>query len=384
MRVRRRTAAIAATLSFAAAYSNVQAVEKPEELTVQKLPPWHPHEIFIVDISMPSMTDARVYLFDADAKKLLGQIDAGFAPGFAVSPDHKTSFVSTTYFARGSHGARTDVVELTDNATLDHTGEIVIPPKHGQHVPSPWNTAFSTDGKRLYVSNITPAASVTVIDVATRKVLSEIDTAACVLAWPSGNNRFTSLCESGKALTVTLDSNGNEVKRTQSEAFIDVEHDPAFINASPYQGGYLFTTFHGMVRSADFRGDKPVFGTPWSLVTDAERAEGWRPGGMQQTAVQAGLQRFYVAMHQGVDGSHKDPASEIWVFDLKTKKRIARWDLAQQKIDPLVSIQVSQDSQPVFYGLTATSDLVTLDARTGKLAHVEKQVGNTSTLLVNP
>ena len=73
MRIRRRTASIAATLSFAAAcIGSTHAIEKPEELTVQKLPAWHPHEVFVVDISMPSMTDARIYLYDADAKKLLG------------------------------------------------------------------------------------------------------------------------------------------------------------------------------------------------------------------------------------------------------------------------------------------------------------------------
>ncbi|WP_175908790.1 MULTISPECIES: amine dehydrogenase large subunit [Burkholderia] len=385
MRTRRRTAAFAATLAFAAAWAgSAYATEKPEELVVQKMPPWHPHEVYVVDIAMPTMTDGRIFVYDADAKKLLGQIDGGFAPGFAISPDRKTSFVATTYFSRGSHGTRTDVVEITDNTTLDHAGEIVIPAKHGQHVPSPYNTAFSADGKLLYIANITPAASVTVIDAVSRKVLSEIDTAACVLAYPSGNNRFTALCESGKALTVTLDANGKEVKRTMSDAFIDVENDPAFINASRYHGGYLFTTYHGNVRSADFSGDKPTFGKSWSLLSDAERAEGWRPGGMQQTAVQVGQNRYYVLMHKGGDGTHKDPGTQVWVYDLKSKQRVARWDLAQLNVDPLVSIQVSEDEKPLFYGLTGTSDLVVMDAQTGKPRHVEKQIGSTSTLLVNP
>ncbi|RQQ04950.1 amine dehydrogenase [Burkholderia stagnalis] len=385
MKTRRRTAVIAAALSCAAAWSGAaHAIEKPEELVVKKMPPWHPHEVFIVDMSMPSMTDGRIHVYDADAKKLLGQIDGGFGPGLAISPDHRTSYVATTYFSRGSHGTRTDVVELTDNTTLAHTGEIAIPPKHAQHVPSPYNTAFSADGRRLYVANITPAASMTVIDVATRKVLPEIDMAACVLAYPSANDRFTSLCESGKALTVMLDAKGREAKRTMSDAFIDVDRDPAFVNASPYQGGYLFTTFGGSVRSADFRGDNAVFGAPWSLLTDAERAEGWRPGGMQQTAVNAKLHRYYVAMHKGGEGSHKEPGTQVWVVDLQTKQRVARWDLAQQKIDPLLSIQVSADDKPLFYGLTPTSDLVVMDALTGRLLHVEKQVGSTSSLLVNP
>ena len=46
--------------------------------------------------------------------------------------------------------------------------------------------------------------------------------------------------------------------------------------------------------------------------------------------------------------------------------------------------QASEDDKPLFYGLTGTSDLVVMDARTGKRQHVEKQIGSTSTLLVNP
>ncbi|QBR03298.1 amine dehydrogenase large subunit [Paraburkholderia pallida] len=381
MTLSRRTAVASAVLALAC---HAHAAEQPEELTVQKMPVWHPHEIFVVDGALTSMTDGRVHVYDADASKLLGQIDTGYAAGFAISPDHRTSYTATTYFSRGSHGARTDVVELTDNATLSLAGEIVIPPKHAQMMPSPWNTVFSSDGKLLYVTNITPSTSVSVVDVQAKKVLSEIDTAACVLALPSGNNKFTSLCESGKALTFTLDAHGKEIKRSMSEPFIDVEHDPVFANAARYQGTYLFTSFHGMVRSADFRGDKAVFGTPWSLVTDAERAQGWRPGGVQQTAVQEKTHRFYVAMHQGADGSHKDPASEIWVFDLNTHKRIARWNLAQMKIDPVLSIQVSQDEKPLFYGLTATAALAVIDAQSGKLRHVEPRLGSTPLMLVNP
>jgi methylamine dehydrogenase heavy chain len=89
-------------------------------------------------------------------------------------------------------------------------------------------------------------------------------------------------------------------------------------------------------------------------------------------------------MHQGADGSHKDPATEIWVFDTQSKKRVARWKLAKQRIDPFLSIEVSADEKPLLYGLTPTSDLVVMDAATGKLRHVSKQLGTTSTLIVNP
>jgi methylamine dehydrogenase heavy chain len=354
MKRRRLAASMAAVMSGLVAWHLASAAEKPEELTVARVPPYSPHQIYVPDISFASMTDARVHVFDADANRFLGQIDGGFAPGFAISPDHKTSYVATTYFARGSHGARTDVVELIDNTTLEVTGEIAIPPKHGQHVPSPYNTALSDDGRLLYIANITPSTSVTVIDTAAKKVLGEIDTDGCVLAYPSGNNRFSAMCESGKALTVTLDANGKETNRKLSDAFIDVDRDPAFINAGREGNQYWFLTYEGNVRTADFSGDAPSFGTPWPLVSAQEKKAGWRPGGLQQIALHAGSHRLYVAMHKGVDGSHKDPATEVWVFDTASKKRIARWDLAKQKIDPFLSIQVSIDDKPLFYGLTPT------------------------------
>ena len=360
------------------------AVEKPEELSVAKMPAYNPHQIYVVDINFSSMTDGRVHIVSGDDGKYLGQIDAGFSPAVTISPDHKTTYVATTYFSRGSHGTRTDVVETTDNTSLQLTGETVIPPKHGQHVPSTYNPGLSRDGKWLYVANITPATSVTVVNTATKKVTSEIDTDGCVLAYPSGNDRFTSLCESGKALTVVIDANGKEKSRKLSDAFIDVDKDPAFVNAVHDKDNYWFTTFNGNVRSANFSGAAPVFGASWSLVTDDERKAGWRPGGLQQTALHAASQRLFVAMHQGADGSHKDPASEVWVFDLKTHKRIARWKLADQKIDALLSIQVSQDDHPLFYGITTGSDVVIADATTGKLKYDVKQVGATSSLLLNP
>ena len=383
MRTRRRTAVLAATLAFAAAWAgSANATEKPEELVVQKMPPWHPHEVYIVDISMPSMTDGRIYVrrrceetARPDRRRLRPRLRDFARP----QDEFRRDDLLLARLARHAHRRRRDDRQHDARSC----GRDRDSGKDAQHVPSPYNTAFSADGKRLYVANITPAASVTVIDAVSKQVLSEIDTAACVLAYPSGNDRFTALCESGKALTVTLDANGKEAKRTMSEAFIDVDKDPAFVNASRYQGAYLFTTYGGNVRSADFSGDKPAFGKPWPLLTDAERAEGWRPGG-RQTAVQARQNRYYVLMHKGGDGSHKDPGTQVWVYDLKSKQRVARWDLAQQKVDPLVSIQVSEDDKPLFYGLTATSDLVVMDARSGKLQHVEKQVGNTSSLLVNP
>src|SRR5437879_3480592 len=108
-----------------------------EHLTVERLPPGSPHRVWVYDEAFDNEIDARVHLFDGDSYRRLGQIDAGFTPSVNLSPDGATTVVATTYFARGSRGARTDVVEFTDNATRATSGEIVLPPKRRQTAPSP-------------------------------------------------------------------------------------------------------------------------------------------------------------------------------------------------------------------------------------------------------
>src|SRR5579862_2967578 len=100
----------------------------PEHLTLEPLPPRSAHWVFVFDESFDNEIDARVHLFDGDTYRQLGQIDAGFTPSMNLSPDGATTVIATTYFARGSRGTRTDVVEFTDNSTLAATHEIVLPP----------------------------------------------------------------------------------------------------------------------------------------------------------------------------------------------------------------------------------------------------------------
>lgn len=354
----------------------------PDQLTVEKLPAPGPRWFHVVDVNFTSMTDARVHLFDGDARRRLGQINAGFAPAVTLSPDGLTTAVATTYFSRGAKGERTDVVEFTDNRTLEPPTEIVLPPKHAQNVPTQYNLNWGSDGRFLFVANITPATSISVVDAQARRFVGEIDTAGCVLAFPAGPRRVASLCESGKALVVDIDDEGRETGRRLSARFFDADRDPIFVSGERTATGMAFVSFAGSVHEADFAATEPAFKASWSFVTDAERRQGWRPGGLQPMAVHRATNRLYVAMHKGRPGSHKDPATEIWVVDLGTKQRVARWKLADRKIDPVHAVQVSQDAGPLLGAITVTSDLVLMDARTGRPRHVEKAVGVTSSLLL--
>jgi methylamine dehydrogenase heavy chain len=89
-------------------------------------------------------------------------------------------------------------------------------------------------------------------------------------------------------------------------------------------------------------------------------------------------------MHRGGEGTHKNGGTEIWVFDMKTHQRVARWPVASQKLSPVLAIQVSQDDAPLVFAATDHADVAVFDALTGQLRHVEKQLGQTPWLLMTP
>jgi methylamine dehydrogenase heavy chain len=367
--------------------AGAQAQQPPplpaEHLKVEPLPAKNPHWIFVYDAAFDNEIDSRVHLFDGDSYRRLGQIDAGFTPSFNISPDGSTSVVATTYFARGSRGTRTDVVEFTDNRTLAVTHEIVLPPKRAETSPSQFAIAYSADSHFLYASYVTPAASFGVLDPQAGKVLSEIDTAGCVLVIPSGPNRVSSLCESGRLLTVTLDAQGHEASRAMSEPFFDADKDPVFVQGITTSKGYAFLSFLGEVHEVDFSGPQPSFAPVWSLVSPAERGK-WRPGAEQVGAIQRSMGRLYVPMHQGGEGTHKDGGTEIWVYDTTTHQRLARWPMHGAGLAPVLAIAVSQDDAALVFAATARAELAVIDAHTGLIKHIEQHLGQTPWMLLNP
>jgi methylamine dehydrogenase heavy chain len=354
-----------------------------EHIKVETLPPRSPHWVYVYDDAFNNEIDARVHLFDGDTYRRLGQIDAGFTPSVNLSPDGATTVVATSYFARGSRGARTDVVEFTDNRTLTVSGEIVLPPKRIETSPNLFNIAYSADGRMLYAAYVTPAASFGVLDPAHKRVLGEIDTAGCVGVIPSGKYRVSSICESGRLLTVTLDAAGHELSRSMSEPFFDADKDPLFIQGVPTPEGYTFLSFLGEVHPVDFRGAQPSFAPPWSMVSAAENGR-WRPGAEQVGAIHRALGRLYVPMHQGGEGTHKDGGTEIWVFDLASRRRLARWPTQSQGLARVLAVQVSQDAAPILFAATYNAELAVFDALTGHLRHIEKHFGQTPWMLFNP
>jgi methylamine dehydrogenase heavy chain len=381
--IRIRPACLTAALLAARLTAAATAPVANEQFTVEALGKAGPHWAYVVDVAWNNEIDARVRVLDGDSFRELGQVDAGFSPAAALSPDGHTLAVSTTYWSRGGHGERNDVVEFNDTSTLSATAEVVLPGKRAMVPPATTSLGYSADGHFLYVPFLTPAASLAVLDPVAHKMLSEIDTAGCVLVIPHGPNRVSSICDNGRLMTLAIDAKGQEASRTLSDPFFDAEADPVFVQGVPSPTGMVFLSFLGQVHEIDLRGAQPVFAAPWSLVSAAERGK-WRPGGTQVGALHATHHRLYVPMHLGGEGSHKEGGSELWVFDTQTHRRVARWPLAPLKLAAVTSVQVSQDEQPLLFAATADGAVAILDATTGRLRHVARNMGQTPWQILNP
>jgi len=341
-----------------------------------------PHWVWVNDFVFPHMTDGQAMLVDGDAGRFLGLLSTGF--GFervVLSKDGKVIFSPETYFSRGTRGTRTDVVTLYDAQHLSPLGEIGIPPKRSANMPMMSNSELTDDGAFLLIYNFTPAQSVTVIDTRHRRFAGEIETAGCALVYPTGPRSFFSICADGALLDVHLDDSGHADRRTRIPAMFDVSGDPVTEKGVRIGSTWLFVSYGGMLHGVNITAKGLEAGSHWPLVDEGERRQSWRPGGLQQLAVHAGLNRLYAIMHQGGPETHKDPGKEVWVYDLAEHRRVQR--IALRNLAG--SIQVTQDDKPLlFSAFIDSSTLDVYEAASGHYLRSVEHVGTTPTLLVTP
>ncbi|HLK13051.1 MAG TPA: amine dehydrogenase large subunit [Candidatus Binatia bacterium] len=361
----------------------------------------------------------RTALFDADSGSLLGTITSGSpGVGFVIaplfSPDHREIYLAETYYSRGVRGERTDVVTVYDASTLLPVAEVEIPPHRAEYFPGNAANALSDDGRFMAVFDLTPATSVSIVDVQERRLTTEIRTPGCSLVYAAGPRRFLMLCSNGAALSVTLDEQGREARLERSAPFFDPEQDPLTEKAVRRGDEWLFVSFAGVVHSVDVGGEVLRFGAPWSLLDDADRRASWRIGGGQHLAVHAATGRLYVLVHQGGPDTHKEPGTEVWVYDLQSRRRVQRiamlsplasfvgqqlaaagrpraagfaeWLIAKATPNPGVDrILVTQDEHPVLVASASMPPTVTIhDALTGEVVREIAEPGLAASLLFAP
>ena len=301
----------------------------PRVLESIEVPP--ADRLFVMDSNFHHLTDSRVNVFNKRTGKFVGFVPTSFNGQMTVSRDGTKIYDVTTYFSRVPRGDRTDVVEIYNIDNLTFEKEIQIPAKRATALNYDGIVRMTGDGNFLLVQNANPGVSITVVDLKQQKFVNEITaTAGCwgIIPLPDTPRSFATICGEGSLLSLTLGDDGKVSGQKRSAPMFPVKDDPVFISPGVTNDGLTFVSFNGNVYSAQLnRKDMSfTFAAPWSLLqTPKDKAERWVPGGYNLMDVDARSNRLYVFMHpQGQEGSHKNPARELWVYDLTTKQRVAR------------------------------------------------------------
>ncbi len=356
---------------------------QPERIgVIRTLPESYPsHWIIAQDSAFFHMSDGKFIVLDADSddpvSRVKGMFNGSFLPQFNQATTRPEMYIVETFHARNNRGERTDVLTIYDKTTLAPAGEVIIPPKRASEMPTQYNLQLVDDEKIALIYNFTPATSVSVVNIVEREFLGEVPIPGCALVYPLAGRTFGSLCNDGSMLVVELDENGQQVSSRRSEPFFDPDADPIMERAAMHDGVAYFPSFLGNVQPVDLSGNDPVFQEPWSLVGDEEG--GWRPGGMQLAGSDASG-HLYILMHpEGGDGTHKDPGSEVWVFDTASKQRIRRIELQL----PAISIALTNDENPLLIATNINLNVDVYDAGEGAYLRTLSNFGHETPLLLH-
>jgi methylamine dehydrogenase heavy chain len=340
------------------------------------------HWLWLNDTNFISFSDGRAHLIDGDTGHYYGSLNTGYVHAKLVLPSHYREIYSAeTYYSRHAGGTRSDMVRVYDPINLTLLAEIPIPNKRATTIPRTTNNALTEDNRFMSVSNITPATSVSIVDLKERKFVGEIEIPGCTLTIPAGGSRFMSLCSDGTALSYSLDAEGKLAHKKRSKVFFDVNKDPVLENGVRYGDVWLFPSVDGMLYSIDISNEELGFPEPWSLINDTDREAAWRTGGMQQITVNEPHGLLYSIMHQGPAHTYEHAGPEIWVYDLRSKKRVMR--IVTEHIT--MSIHASPDDEPLLFSLAETEPTLDVyDGLSGKHLRSVEQLGVTPVLMETP
>jgi methylamine dehydrogenase heavy chain len=316
----------------------------------------------------------------SDSRDVKGELQAHDSATILVSDRRPELYVADTVWSRGNRGVRTDFITIYDRQTLNAVGEIVLPGgKRALITAMEGLTTFTDDQRMELVFNFTPASSVTVVDLVKRQVLGEIEIPGCSLVYPSGSRGFSTLCASGTLLSVRLDANGAVIGRSESKAFNPLDTDPLFTASTTIGGVRYFPSLHGRIQPIDMKSDEVKVLADWPLVGAADQAGHWRPSGWQIVASDEQKLIYVLMQADAYEGSHKDPAGEVWVYDAAAKSRVKRLRLVR----PGSSIALTHTAEPLLL-VQAGERLDVYDSRTGSLMRSLELTGFHTRMQIEP
>lgn len=375
-------AAVFGVAAASLAAAGAQAADLAPETIGQATIPPAMQRVYVADPALPHMPDGRIYVLDAADMSLKGMMEAGFAGMMAAAPDKHRVYVATSFYERLSRGKRTDVVQVFDNSTMKVVDEISLPTTRAQALPYRNLFQLSADGSMLFVQNATPATSVTIVDIAGKRTF-EAPGPGCYGLYPALKNpmRFATLCGDGTAATYTIAQDRASAALKSSAQFFDPQKDALYTHAERDRDGYVFLSYSGRFTRLAVDGETArALGSADATAGQA----GWAPGGYQPFAFDPASGVAYMLMHdKAAEGSHKNPSVEIWAYDLRNARLLARSPAAG-----LIAITLRASDPQALFAIDGVAGKVVrfnVDPRTHKVAPVaEIKIGDTAALVEAP
>jgi len=348
----------------------VDAQLKAEQVGVSDFPA--PADSWFVIKSMEGS-----YIFDGDSGEMQGMISHNWVtPAIASGPARKEAYLVESWYSRGVRGTREDVLTVIDMNDLSVKAEIDIPDK-ASALSFRNHIGLLGDQRHVTVFNMTPAQSVSIVDVIDREFAGEISTPGCAIIMPTGEAAFMMICGDGTLQYIEIDPDGKETARERSESFFSVDSDPVFDKPMKTGEGWLLISHSGRAFEVKVDGDRMKISDPWSLLSDEEKDEKWRPGGSQPFTVHRDSNLLYVLMHQGEVDTHHENGTQVWVYNLATRRRVGKLDF-EKEVSHILS---SQEDQPKLYVFNEEQKLQIYDGRLFRLLRTIEEPGGAPGLL---
>ena len=271
------------------------------------------------------------FLIDGDAGEIKGTlILSKFSPAIRPHMSANKIYSYGSFYSRGYYGDREDVVLIFDASTTVPIAEIPLPPKTAG-IGHSGMIALLKD-EYLGVWNISPATSFSVTNIQTNEFVTEIETPGCAMIYAIEDG-FIMPCSDGTIQYVALTNAGMEGSRVRSESFFNGIEDPIMDYAVKTGDGWMFVSLEGMVFEVTVTNGSVNVSEPWSINPESNGVadingvmrtddDDWRIGGRQPFAFNASTGYLMTVMHKGGgQETFEDPGTEIWAFNIRTKRR---------------------------------------------------------------
>lgn len=296
-----------------------------------------------------------IAVFAADTLAMKGTMTSGAFGNMLVEPAGKTAYAVSTFLKRYAYGDMEHVLQIYDVATLTPKSEVILPPKAAMALAYLNLLRSSGDGSLVFVQNATPASSITIVDPVAGKVLEELPTPGCWGIYPgAAGTGFMTMCGDGSLMSYGQKDGKFAEVATTPEVF-DPDGDALFSTAVRTGDAYAFISFKGNLTLVSDADGVPKAVDRFSFV---EGIEGdWAPGGYQMVAWSPDLKLLFVLMHsKSYEGSHKNPAEELWAIDPVARKVVGRAPFAG-----FWSFEVGPGPKPAVFGISAEMKVVRFD-----------------------